>query len=101
MYSESMDWKLATMVVIKGCPATLARTLRSFRTCSTCFKRITETWPLAIAAESFPSAAHTVNLAQDFEGKDFVLVFALCIFQTYEPYARKCAWYVVSDAVPQ
>lgn len=29
------------MVVMKGCPATLARTLRSFRTCSTCLRRIT------------------------------------------------------------
>lgn len=41
MYNESMDWKLATIVVMKGCPATLARTLRSFRTCSTCLRRMT------------------------------------------------------------
>ena len=29
------------MVVMKGWPATLARTLRSFRTCSTCLRRMT------------------------------------------------------------
>jgi len=43
MYSESWSWKLATMVVMKGCPATAASTLRSLRTCSTCLRRITAT----------------------------------------------------------
>lgn len=41
MYRVSLSWKLATMVVMKGCPATAASTFLSFRTCSTCFSRIT------------------------------------------------------------
>jgi hypothetical protein len=41
MYNESWSWKLETKVVIKGCPATPARTFRSLRTCSTCLRRIT------------------------------------------------------------
>ena len=75
MYSESMDWKLATIVVMKGCPATLARTLRSFRTCSTCLRRMTGV--VSAIAWSSHVVIHTIYLAQDLQGKDLVLVTLL------------------------
>jgi hypothetical protein len=46
------------MVVMKGWPATLARTLRSFRTCSTCFRRITATCALVVADGRLQLATH-------------------------------------------
>jgi hypothetical protein len=58
MYNESWSWKLDTRVVINGCPATAASTLRSFRTCSTCLRRITDTWALAAAGKAQEMGAH-------------------------------------------
>lgn len=65
MYNESSSWKLATMVVMKGWPATAASTLRSFRTCSTCLSRITVTLSSASCMSeevrlhiSYPSGNH-------------------------------------------
>jgi hypothetical protein len=58
MYNESWSWKLDTRVVMNGCPATAASTLRSFRTCSTCLRRITDTWPLAAAGKTLEVGAY-------------------------------------------
>lgn len=95
MYSESWSWKLATIVVMKGCPATTASTLRSLRTCSTCLSRITGTWPLA-AVDSWRGRRHTVHLAQDLEREDPVQFAALGILEPYEPDTRKGSWRAVS-----
>jgi hypothetical protein len=35
---------------------------------------------------------HTVDLAQDLEGKDLVRVSFRRITYPYEPYTRECAW---------
>lgn len=89
MYSESMDWKLATIVVMKGCPATLARTLRSLRTCSTCLRRMTGV--VSGCTRDVCEGVRTVDLAQYLQGKDAVCVALLCIFQAHQPDARKGA----------
>ena len=89
-----MDWKLATMVVMNGWPATRARTLRSLRTCSTCLRRMTGQGGLALGWARprvcvGGEARLTVDLAQDLEGKHLVLVAVLGVLYAHQPDARK------------
>lgn len=42
MYKDWSSENVVTNVVMKGCPATAASVLRSFRTCSTCLSFITK-----------------------------------------------------------
>lgn len=75
---------------MNGCPATAARTLRSLRTCSTCFNRITVVI-LAVRESNSKRSKLTVDLSQDLERKDLVLIAILPISQPCKPDARECA----------
>jgi hypothetical protein len=91
MYNESWSWKLETKVVMKGCPATAARTFRSLRTCSTCLRRITGRILAINCALIVLCTIQTVRLAQDLKGKHLVLAFLLVAIEARKPYSCKCA----------
>ena len=52
IYSECESEKDASICVMKGCPATAASTLRSLRTCSTCFSLTTSTFLSTFSAKT-------------------------------------------------
>lgn len=95
MYRESSSWKLATMVVMKGCPATVARMFRSLRTwnlrqimhgvlllmvgfitCSICFSLITIR-NVSETAESDRAKVLTIHFAQYLQREDLLLITIL------------------------